>query len=287
MRACLKTGSESALVKSSRACDESCHASAVLTAVAAGLLCGCSGVFHGHVSAGLSCHGGISGCRGGIGAADPGHLVCRAGVGQITQGTLADRFRRRAPLIAGFSLYTAGCIGCALAPDIHVLAGFCALSALGASAGAVIPRAAVRDLADGHAAVHLQAKLMLVMAAAPILAPSVGGLLLTFWSWRAVFWVFTAYGPICLALIVWELPENLPAEGRVRHVRAVRAHLVVFARVHPDRWLYSHAVRHCLGARAVGLIACSQLSPRLLPRFGAGAWCGSAPPARSRPVPVC
>lgn len=219
-------------------------------------------------------------------------------VGQITQGTLADRYGRRAPLLAGFIIYTAACVGCALAPDIFWLSVFRAISALGASAGAVIPRAVVRDLADGHAAARMQAKLMLVMAAAPILAPTVGGILLTFWSWRAIFWVFSVYGLICIVLVAWKLPETLPVEGRQR--LGMTALLARYLYILRERSFFTHAMlggfgMFCLfahisssspvfirgygfspqqfgyvfGACAVGLIICGQISPRLLPRYGA------------------
>lgn len=220
-------------------------------------------------------------------------------IGQITQGTLADRYGRRAPLLAGFGIYTIGCIGCALATDIVWLSGFRAISALGASAGAVIPRAVVRDLSDGHAAARMQAKLMLVMAAAPILAPSVGGVLLLVWSWRAIFWVFTAYGLICLLLIAWKLPETLPETDRLR--LGVIDLLGRYLQILRERSFLTHAMMgafgmFCLfahisssspvfirgygytpsqfgfvfGACAIGLVTCGQISPRLLPRLGAG-----------------
>ena len=92
-------------------------------------------------------------------------------IGQITLGTLADRFGRRRPLIVASALYTATCAACALSPSILALSGWRVLAAFAASAGMVIPRAMVRDLADGHAAAAMLSRLMLVMGAAPILAP--------------------------------------------------------------------------------------------------------------------
>src|SRR5271156_703039 len=58
-------------------------------------------------------------------------------VGQITQGTLSDRFGRRIPLMAGFIVFTVSTIGCALAPSLTVLSIFRAIAAFGASAGMV------------------------------------------------------------------------------------------------------------------------------------------------------
>ena len=137
-------------------------------------------------------------------------------VGQVTQGSLADRFGRRAPLIAGTALYTLASAGCAVAPDLATLSTMRFLAALGGSASMVIPRAIVRDLADGHAAARLMSRLMLVMGVAPILAPTAGGLVLATLGWQAIFWLATLYGVACL-LLVWRLlPETLPPTGRAR-----------------------------------------------------------------------
>jgi MFS transporter, DHA1 family, multidrug resistance protein len=138
------------------------------------------------------------------------------GCGQIVQGPLSDRHGRRAPLIAGSAVFTLASVGCALAPTITTMCVFRFLAALGASAAAVVPRAVVRDLRDGHEARRLMAQLMLVMGVVPILAPSVGGVLLTVASWRLIFWMTAAFGLLSLGLASRVLPETLPPDRRLR-----------------------------------------------------------------------
>ena len=77
----------------------------------------------------------------------------------------------------------------------------------------VIPRAMVRDLAEGHAAAVLLSRLSLVMGAAPILAPRIGSAVLAFADWRGIFWILTAYGVVCWVLVVVLLPDTLPRTG--------------------------------------------------------------------------
>ena len=137
-------------------------------------------------------------------------------VGQITQGTLSDRFGRRAPLIAGLLVYTLASIGCALAPSLPVLTALRFVAAFGGSASMVLPRAVIRDLATGDAAARLMSQLMLVMGAAPILAPGLGGLMLGVASWSFIFWFAAAHGAISLVLVWRFLPETLPKERRIR-----------------------------------------------------------------------
>src|ERR1700733_5274967 len=52
-------------------------------------------------------------------------------IGQIMQGTLSDRFGRRRPLIAGFTVFSLAMVGGALAPSLPALAMFRFLGAIG------------------------------------------------------------------------------------------------------------------------------------------------------------
>ena len=107
------------------------------------------------------------------------------------QGTLSDRFGRRKPIMVGTIIYALAAIGCALSPSIFWLSLFRAVSAVGAAAITVIPRAVVRDLATGHAAAVMMSQLTLLLGAAPVLAPSLGGAILIFANWCWVFWVLS------------------------------------------------------------------------------------------------
>ncbi len=218
-------------------------------------------------------------------------------VGQITMGTFSDRFGRRAPLIIGTATFTLAAMGCALAPSLTWLAIFRALAAIGASAGMVVPRAMVRDLADGHHAAIMMSRLTLVMGVAPILAPSIGGAVLTFANWRIIFWILALYGAGGCAMAWRLLPETLPPERRVL-LRPAKQ-LERSASILHDRAFLTHAAMgaggsFCMfaylagsspvfilgfglapwqfalifGLCSCGLIAGSQINARLLPRVG-------------------
>ena len=220
-------------------------------------------------------------------------------VGQITQGTLADRYGRRGPLLVGTAVYTLATVGCAVAPDPVSLSVCRLVSAFGGSASMVIPRAIVRDLADGHAAARLMSRLMLVMGAAPILAPSLGSVVLAFAGWQAIFWVCAGYGAMCCVLVWWLLPDTLPVARRVK--LGLDGQLQRYGSILGERSFITHAlvggfvtfsffaylsgspgvfeeVYHLgpagygglFGCCAAGLIVCSQLNPVLVGRFGAG-----------------
>jgi MFS transporter, DHA1 family, multidrug resistance protein len=217
-------------------------------------------------------------------------------VGQITQGTVSDRFGRRLPLLFGTAGFTLACVGCALAPSIAWLAAFRAVAAFAASASMVIPRAVVRDLADGHAAAIMMSRLMLVMGAAPILAPSIGGLVLLFAHWRMIFVILAIYGATACTLVWHFLPETLEPQRRTR--LNLGEQLDRYASILTDRGFVTHAAMGgcasfgmfaylggsspvfiqgfhlspsifalVFGLNSIGLIACSQLNARLLRRY--------------------
>jgi DHA1 family bicyclomycin/chloramphenicol resistance-like MFS transporter len=218
-------------------------------------------------------------------------------LGQIAQGSLSDRFGRRWPLLAGSVLYTLASAGCALAPDLTTLALVRALAAFGGSAGMVIPRAVIRDFADGNAAARLMSRLILVMGAAPILAPTLGGLTLTLFSWRAIFWFGAGFGLLSCLLVGFLLPDTLPPERRTD--LGLSRMVSRYAAISRDRRFLTNAcigsaglfgvfaylggspgvfieIYHfspvqygmLFGANAVFYIVCSQLNGWMLNRFG-------------------
>ncbi|WIN00312.1 multidrug effflux MFS transporter [Actinoplanes oblitus] len=141
-------------------------------------------------------------------------FVVGLAVGQVIVGPLSDAWGRRRPLLAGMALYVAGSLWCALAPTVGWLLAGRVLQSLGAAAGTVLARAVVRDLFEGIAMTRFFSSLMVVNGVAPIVAPVIGGQLLTFTTWRAVFVVLAAVGATLLVAVVFTLPESLPPPRR-------------------------------------------------------------------------
>lgn len=135
------------------------------------------------------------------------------GLGQVVYGPLTDKYGRKGPLAVGFCIYILGALACALAPTITILIAGRFLQALGASAGSVISGAIARDLWRGKVLADRLSVLMLVLGVAPILAPSLGGVILSFWNWHGVFWVLVGYGIIMLFTLT-HLPETSSASER-------------------------------------------------------------------------
>jgi DHA1 family bicyclomycin/chloramphenicol resistance-like MFS transporter len=103
---------------------------------------------------------------------------------------------------------------CVVAPNVGVLAGLRVLQGMAAAAGMVVALAVIRDLYVGRPAAILLSRLILVMGAAPIIAPTLGGALLSFTSWRGVFVALALYGLVLIPIAGWLLPETLPRQRR-------------------------------------------------------------------------
>lgn len=149
-------------------------------------------------------------------------------IGQIIYGPITDKFGRKRPLAFGFVLYIIGAFLCATAPSIELLIIGRFVQALGASAGTVISSAIARDLWSGKTLAERLSLLMLVLGAAPILAPSLGGLILSWGEWHLVFWVLVIYGCAMLAALTL-LPETSSANERdsVRLLDAASTYLAI------------------------------------------------------------
>ncbi|GAB3195135.1 multidrug effflux MFS transporter [Geodermatophilus arenarius] len=135
-------------------------------------------------------------------------------LGQLVLGPLSDALGRRRPLLAGTALHVVASLLVLVAPSIAVLGALRFLQGVGTAAGAVIALAVVRDLFEGRAAATMLSRLFLVLGAAPVLAPTVGGEVLRVTSWRGVFLLLAVYGLALLAVGWFAVRETLPAERR-------------------------------------------------------------------------
>jgi multidrug resistance protein len=131
--------------------------------------------------------------------------VLASAFAMLAYGPLSDRFGRRPALLAGLLAFVAGSVLCALAPSVETLIGGRVVQAVGAAAGMVLARAIVRDLHDRERSASVIAYLTTAMVVAPMLAPTVGALLIDVASWRTIF---ALSGVVGLA-VLWQTARRL------------------------------------------------------------------------------
>ena len=129
-------------------------------------------------------------------------------VGQLFYGPLSDRFGRRPVLLGGLIFFTVATFACSFASSIGGLIGLRILQGLGAASGSVIGRAMTRDAYTFQEMPLVMSWISLGQNIAPSLAPTLGGFLGEWASWRATFWFVGGFGTLLLAITLFGLPET-------------------------------------------------------------------------------
>jgi len=128
--------------------------------------------------------------------------------GQVIYGPLLDRFGRKPPLAFGLGLFVVASFGCAFAPDVYTLIALRCVQALGGCVAQVASVAMVRDFFPRDQAARVLSRLFLFIAVSPLLAPTVGTLIIRLGGWPAAFLALAVVVAGILALVLALLPEG-------------------------------------------------------------------------------
>ncbi len=223
-------------------------------------------------------------------------MLAGLAIGQLVIGPLSDAVGRRKPLLVGILTHATASVLCALAPSIVALSAVRVLQGLAGAAISVVAMAIVRDLFSGVAVARIMSRLMLVIGLAPILAPSLGGLVLTWTTWRGIFAVLAGVAVLLIIVAFLGIRETLPEPrrrpadlhstlGTYRSLFRDRTFMALifigglmlsamFAYVSGASFvlqggygLDEQAFGLVFGANAAGLTLASQLNPVLIARF--------------------
>ena len=113
----------------------------------------------------------------------------------------------------GSVLFVIGTIGCATADTMTELVIWRIFQAIGACVGPMLSRAMIRDRYSLAEAADKLSLITMLMAGAPIVGPSIGGLIVEFASWHMIFWAVAVVG-VLIGIGTFFLPETLPEERR-------------------------------------------------------------------------
>ncbi len=165
--------------------------------------------------------------------------------GQLIAGPLSDVVGRRPPVLVGIAGFIVMSFLCSIAPNIESLILFRFLQGVAGSAGVVVSRAVIRDLYSGIRSSQMFSLLVLANGIGPILAPSLGGVILLATDWRGVFGVLVGLGVVILAVAWRFLPETNRLEQR--STAGVRLTLSAFGTLLRDRTFVGYSLVMAMG----------------------------------------
>ena len=137
-----------------------------------------------------------------------GIFILGMALGQIPAGLASDRYGRLPILYTGMALFVISAVLTSIAVNVDLLLAARFTQGIGASASIVVARATVRDIASGREAARAMSLLTMIFTAAPVIAPSIGAVLVTQWNWRAPFIVIAIVGALLLVGIRQNLIET-------------------------------------------------------------------------------
>jgi len=179
------------------------------------------------------------------------------GAAQLVMGPLSDRFGRRPVMLGGMTLYALAGLGCALAPTIEALLAFRLLEGIGAAGGTTLAMAVVRDSFDGQTGRIKMSQVSMVITIAPIIAPTLGGLILLLGEWRLIYLALGLAGVALVLAVYLGLDESRPPTPGTRLDLIGR-----YAAVFRQRRTMSYVLVNTLGSG--GLFAFIAASPLVL-----------------------
>ncbi len=135
-------------------------------------------------------------------------------LGQLIYGPMADSIGRKPVILGGTLIFAAAAVACALAQTIDQLITLRFFHGLSAAAASVVINALMRDLYPREEFSRMMSFVMLVTTIAPLLAPMVGGAVMIWFSWHAIFWILAIAALLASAMIAFFIRETLPPERR-------------------------------------------------------------------------
>lgn len=129
-------------------------------------------------------------------------------IGQLIYGPIVDKYGRKKPLLFGLFLYAVSAVGCALSSSIEMMIVMRLFQALGGCVGMVASVSIISDVYQVDQRARAFSSIMLVMGIAPLIAPSLGSLIVSNASWEYIFYFLAAFSTLVWLLIYVFLPET-------------------------------------------------------------------------------
>jgi DHA1 family bicyclomycin/chloramphenicol resistance-like MFS transporter len=137
------------------------------------------------------------------------------GAAQIFYGPLADRYGRKPVLLAGFGIYTLASLIAMFSGSFETMMAARVLQGIGAASTRVLAVSIVRDCYAGRKMAQVMSLAFIVFLAVPVVAPTLGQLIMLVAPWRFIFLFLAVFGGAVSLWALARLPETLHPEDRL------------------------------------------------------------------------
>lgn len=142
-------------------------------------------------------------------------LFIGMGIGQIIFGPLSDSIGRKPAINLGFVVFILGCLMSIIAQDFNDMMIGRFLQGLGAAGPRIVSIALVRDRFAGRQMARVMSFVMTIFILIPIIAPSIGQLIVNYSTWHSIFVLFLVLTIVAMTWFSLRQPETLPREKRI------------------------------------------------------------------------
>ncbi|HEY0269655.1 MAG TPA: multidrug effflux MFS transporter [Sphingomonas sp.] len=136
------------------------------------------------------------------------------GVAMILYGPISDRYGRKPLMMGGMVGYAICCIGITMAPSFAVLLALRVLQGAAVASVRVVATSMVRDCYAGRQMARVMSLAMMIFLAVPVLAPSIGQVIMFVFPWQGLFATLAGFAAIVFLWVGLRLPETLHPDFR-------------------------------------------------------------------------
>lgn len=157
---------------------------------------------------------------GGLGISDPNQVqyvisvfLAGTGIGALIYGPLSDRYGRKPILLIATIGAAVFSLACSISPSFEMMLAMRFAHGLMAAAMGVLVVSVIRDQFEGDAMARRMSTIFLIFMIVPIIAPTVGQLVLLFAGWRTIFDMMAFMAVAAAIWVYYRLPETLHPEN--------------------------------------------------------------------------
>ncbi len=138
------------------------------------------------------------------------------GFGQLIFGPLSDSFGRKRIVYIGFVVFIIASIICVTTNNFEMMIIGRVLQGVGLSSPRSLSISMIRDTYSGNYMAKILSIVVMIFILVPVIAPTIGQLLLNFFDWRSIFYVNLLFGVLVMIWFWQRQSETLAIENRIK-----------------------------------------------------------------------